>query len=102
MLVNICIYIGRSEVDGYGSCEGDSGGPLVYLQVGSSAERDKYIQLGIVQGGIGKCGDASFPAIYIRLEDKDVLDFVKEAIQITSPTEVVIEQKSSQNVRSIS
>jgi hypothetical protein len=36
----------------------------------------------VVEGGIGKCGDAVHPGIYIRLEDPDVLNFIKKAAKI--------------------
>lgn len=68
------------ELGGYGSCKGDSGGPIVFFQPGEKSGRDRFVQVGTVQGGIGKCGDASFPAIYVRLEDKEVLEFIKSSL----------------------
>ena len=40
----------------------------------------RYILTGIVQGGIGKCGDQNFPAIFIRIDDREILDFIFESI----------------------
>ncbi len=75
-------YIHTRTTTGYefgsrGSCEGDSGGPLIrYVQ----DSRDLYYeQIGIVQGGVGKCGSRDFPSIYVRLENEEVLNFIKEA-----------------------
>lgn len=69
------------EFPNTGSCKGDSGGPIVYFYPGNRAGEDKYIQIGIVQGGIGLCGYPQYPAIYVRLEDKEVLDFVNDGVK---------------------
>ena len=68
------------EFGGRGSCKGDSGGPLIrYNNLGSHDDDAHYVLIGIVQGGIGKCGSKDFPSIYVRVDHKDVLDFIKEA-----------------------
>lgn len=36
----------------------------------------RYIQVGIVQGGVWDCGDSRYPGIYIRLDDPDILEFI--------------------------
>ena len=65
------------EAGGYGSCNGDSGGPLVQF----SSEENKYVQIGIVSGGIGQCGDPNFPGVYVRLENKLALSFIQIMLQ---------------------
>ena len=63
-----------------GSCKGDSGGPLMYHNL----ETDQWIQIAIVQGGIRNCGDADYPGLYIRLDDPDILSFIKTALKTDS------------------
>ena len=63
-----------------GSCNGDSGGPLIrFYQEGGPFDA-KYVQVGIIAGGVAECGSKFFPSIYVRLEDEAVLDFIKMAI----------------------
>ena len=61
---------------GSGSCTGDSGGPLVFNNRLSNPPH--YVQVGIVQGGAGDCGNSKFPGLYARLDDHDVLSFIKK------------------------
>ncbi len=37
-----------------------------------------YMQLGVVQGGISRCGSREHPAIYVRTTNEDVMDFILE------------------------
>ena len=57
---------------GSGSCSGDTGGPLVFHEKTSN----RYIQIGVLQGGAGACGNDIFPGIYANLDDYDVLSFI--------------------------
>ena len=68
------------EVSDYGSCEGDSGGPIVRFD----PETNRFQLIGIVQGGIGTCGDPSFPAIYVRIEDTEIFNFLTQGMDIAS------------------
>ena len=43
----------------------------------SSADPPHYMQIGVLFGGVGECGNKDFPNIYARLEDKDILNWVK-------------------------
>ena len=61
---------------GSGSCSGDSGGPLVFHDRLSTPTR--HIQVGIVQGGAGECGNDRFPGLYARLDNIEVLSFIKK------------------------
>ena len=67
------------ERGGHGSCKGDSGGPIVKFE--TSGENVHYVQIGIVQGGIGRCGSRRYPGIYVRLDDPEILDFVPYLLQ---------------------
>ena len=59
---------------GSSSCSGDSGGPLSFND--KSATPSRHVQVGIVQGGAGECGNEKFPGLYARLDDHDVLNFI--------------------------
>ena len=37
-----------------------------------------HVQVGVVTGAVGRCGNRDFPQIYSRLEDSEVLDWVKK------------------------
>ncbi len=70
------------EVGGPGSCKGDSGGPIVkFIDV-----EDRYVLVGIVEGGIGKCGNSDYPAIYIRVGDREILSFIQNATGLRTGT----------------
>ena len=44
----------------------------------------QYFQVGIVSGG--SCGSMPDPSVFVRVEDKGVLDFIKEnALVATTP-----------------
>ena len=61
---------------GSGSCSGDSGGPLVFND--RIAKPPRYVQVGVVQGGAGECGNERFPGLYARLDNFDVLSFIRK------------------------
>ncbi len=41
----------------------------------------RFVQQGIVQGGVGRCGSRDFPSIYVRIRDPDVFTFIQFALQ---------------------
>ena len=59
-----------------GCCKGDSGGPLMR----QDWEAKQWIQIAIVQGQIGECGNEDYPGIYVRLNHPSVLSFIHSAI----------------------
>ena len=61
---------------GSGSCSGDSGGPLVFND--RIAKPPRYVQVGVVQGSAGECGNERFPGLYARLDNFDVLSFIRK------------------------
>ena len=45
-------------------------------------EQDQqWSQIAIVQGAVRDCGDIDFPGIYIRLDDPEILNFIKSSIE---------------------
>ena len=37
---------------------------------------EHFVQVGLVHGSDGECGDANFPDIFARLEDAEVFSFL--------------------------
>lgn len=57
-----------------GTCFGDSGGPLVVEKV---RPRRRFVQMGVVQGGIGNCGSVHYPDVFVSLEHGEIFEFVR-------------------------
>jgi secreted trypsin-like serine protease len=72
------ILCAGASVGSQGSCKGDSGGPLMQKDY----ETDQWIQIATVQGGIRDCGDSEYPGLYIRLDDPDILSFIRSSIYL--------------------
>ncbi len=62
-----------------GSCPGDSGGPLMRYR--THTRDPAYLQVGVVSGGVGRCGDENFPGVYVRVDDPRVLRFVRDGLR---------------------
>eukprot|EP00094_Tigriopus_californicus_P001439 TCALIF_01394-PA protein Name:"Similar to Ank3 Ankyrin-3 (Mus musculus)" AED:0.04 eAED:0.04 QI:152/0.83/1/1/0.83/0.85/7/104/778 len=75
--------IGHSN-GGYGSCKGDSGSPLVKFESGEPYPR--YVQLGVIVGGVGQCGNRDFPSTYTRVEDFEVMNFINAVLKRSNPS----------------
>ena len=41
----------------------------------------RYVQVAVVHGGVGRCGDADFPGIYVRLDAPEILSFVASVME---------------------
>ena len=37
-------------------------------------------EIAIVQGAMNNCGDQDFPSIFVRLDDPEILDFIKSVV----------------------
>lgn len=72
----------------YGLCRGDSGGPLIVL------DGAHFVQIGVIHGGI-KC-QVGVPSISTRLEDPEILEFVRKTAGLAyySPGEFNSKSKS--------
>ncbi len=40
----------------------------------------RFVQQGIVQGGVGTCGSKDFPSIYVRIRNPEVFDFIQNSL----------------------
>ena len=55
-----------------GTCPGDSGGPLLTSVEDLETLETKAQQVGVLHGGLEACSNANFPAIYVRLDNPSV------------------------------
>ena len=46
----------------------------------SRLQNQNFVQIGVVHGGIQECSNDAFPAILVRLDHPEILDFVQDAI----------------------
>ena len=67
-------------------CNGVSGSPLIHFQSGFKVERDRLVQIGLFQNEF----ENGYPDLHVRLEDEEVLQFVKETAGIKSYNKVRI------------
>lgn len=69
--------IRKLQEEGYGACYNDTGAPYVQSQFFPEGEPIRFIALG-VGAGLEQCGDGRFPDLYVRLDDSNVLEWIKE------------------------
>ena len=55
-----------------GLCRGDSGSPLMIDDVSQL----KITQVGLVHGGTQECVNNNFPAVFVRITNYDILNFI--------------------------
>ncbi|TRY69224.1 hypothetical protein TCAL_01394 [Tigriopus californicus] len=79
-----CVMCAGHSNGGYGSCKGDSGSPLVKFESGEPYPR--YVQLGVIVGGVGQCGNRDFPSTYTRVEDFEVMNFINAVLKRSNPS----------------
>ncbi len=77
---------------------GDSGGPLVHFSPDFGVGRPRYVQLGIVSGGVAGCGDRDLPGIYPRMDHPDILDFVKKVASGTTINKITCNIVTRQDI----
>ena len=53
---------------------GDSGGPLTIYD----KKIERFVLLGAVRGSLDYCNDLEFPSLFARLEDYQILKFVRK------------------------
>ena len=51
----------------------DSGSPLIV----EDPDNDRNIQIGIVYGSLEECNDLNYPSLFARLDDYEVLKFIR-------------------------
>ena len=61
------------------SCEGDSGG-ILWTPVFNLGEGNTAVQQAVVRGSIRNCDGSAFPTIFNRLDNKEVLPWIKSTV----------------------
>ena len=51
----------------------DSGSPLIV----EDPDNDRNLQIGIVYGSLEECNDLDYPSLFARLDDYEVLKFIR-------------------------
>ena len=82
------MFWAAAPVDGRDSCVGDSGGPIF-----KKGPDGKFVQVGIVSFGVGKCGQAAVPGVYTRLSLYS--DWLKDTV---AKSVDVVAAKKNQNL----
>ena len=62
-----CYFLYIRYIPG-GTCAGDSGGPLLTSIEDLTTLELKTQQIAVLHGGLEKCSNVDFPAIYVRLD----------------------------------
>ncbi len=47
---------------------------------GNGPSSARFVQQGIVQGSIGRCGSEKLPSIYVRIKDPEIFRFIQSSI----------------------
>ena len=69
-----------SGFDSGGTCPGDSGGPLLTSVEDLETLETKAQQVGVLHGGLEACSNANFPAIYVRLDNPSIHQWLMSQI----------------------
>ncbi len=72
-----CMFPANRRDEG-GTCKGDSGGPLLvdtYDKNGITV-----VQAGVLHGGAETCSNKKFPAIFNRISNPSIYDWIFEEI----------------------
>ena len=71
------LTLGRS-----GLCEGDSGSPVMLPELNSDGSQTTWVMFGLVSGGIPEyCGSRDHPTRFLRLDDKDINNYILKTIE---------------------
>ena len=73
---NPSLFCANKEGSNVGTCPGDSGGPIRIFD----DDKLSHVQIGVVHGSIRRCDGSRFPSIFVRLDNPDVMKFIKDTI----------------------
>ena len=63
-----------------GTCEGDSGAPLLTYFLDLKTRENVFKLLGVLHGGVVKCDNSEYPAIYTRISTPKIYKWIVEKI----------------------
>ena len=77
---NTLICAGDKFSSALGTCAGDSGAPLLtdFLDIKSGETLVKL--LGVLHGGVVKCDNSEYPAIYTRISTPKIFKWIEEKV----------------------
>ena len=64
------------------NCKFFSWGFIEAITINFFSDDFTYVQIGVVHGSVGECGDQIFPAIYAKLDDPEIFYFIEGAKEI--------------------
>ena len=63
-----------------GTCEGDSGAPLLTDFLDLKSGETVFKLLGVLHGGVEKCDNSEYPAIYTRISTPKIYKWIEEKV----------------------
>ena len=63
-----------------GTCEGDSGAPLLTDFLDLKRGETVFKLLGVLHGGVEKCDNSEYPAIYTRISTPKIYKWIEENV----------------------
>ena len=73
-----------------GSCPGDSGGILMSYQWKPDIKDERAIQTAVVHGAAKRCDGGRYPPIFVRIDNKEALDWINSIVFNDSGTSIMI------------
>ena len=73
-----------------GSCPGDSGGIFMSYQWKPDIKDDRAIQTAVVHGGAQKCNGGRYPPIFVRIDNKEAIEWINSIVFNDSGTSIMI------------
>ena len=64
----------KAPIEELGTCPGDSGSSLIM----EDPDSKRQVQIGIVYGSLEQCNDQKYPSLYARLDNYNILSFIRE------------------------
>ena len=64
----------------FGTCPGDSGAPLLTDFFDRKSGEVVYKVLGVLHGGVVKCDNSEYPAIYTRISTPKIYKWIEEKV----------------------
>ena len=74
------ICAGDVTSSAFGTCQGDSGAPLSTDIFDRESKEVVYELLGVLHGGVVKCDNSEYPAIYTRISTPKIYKWIEEKV----------------------
>ena len=75
-----------------GSCPGDSGGLFMSNQWKPGLRDHRGIQTAVVHGAAQRCAGGRYPPIFVRIDNKEALEWINSIVFNHSGTSIMISQ----------